>query len=118
MDERSLDMVFGALSDRTRRAILLRLAEGPSNVTDLAKPFDMSLPAISKHLKVLEKTGLLNRDRDGRVHRCSLQPKPMDEASDWIGETRRFWQGRLDRLEQYLLQREKQGGTDYESGND
>ena len=97
-----LDAVFGALADGTRRAILAKLAQGPARVTDLAEPFAMSLPAISKHLKVLERAGLLQRDKQGRVHRCSLNPAPMQEAATWIEQTRAFWQGRLDGLDQYL----------------
>ena len=98
----ALDSIFGALSDATRRAIISRLAEGPANVGDLAAPFAMSLPAVSKHLKVLERAGLLARDRDGRVHRCRLEPQAMDDAGEWIGRTRAFWEGRLDALARYL----------------
>ena len=97
-----LDAVFGALADGTRRAILAKLAQGPAPVMELAEPFAMSLPAISKHLKVLERAGLLHRDKQGRVHRCSLDPAPMGEAATWIEHTRAFWQGRLDGLDQYL----------------
>jgi DNA-binding transcriptional ArsR family regulator len=101
-DQNSLDAVFGALADGTRRAILAKLAQGPAPVSELAAPFAMSLPAISKHLKVLERAGLLRRDKQGRVHRCSLDPTPMGEAATWIEQTRAFWHGRLDGLDQYL----------------
>jgi len=97
-----LDAVFGALADGTRRAILAKLAQGPAPVTELAEPFAMSLPAISKHLKVLERAGLLHRDKQGRVHRCSLDAAPMGEAATWIEQTRAFWQGQLGGLDQYL----------------
>jgi DNA-binding transcriptional ArsR family regulator len=97
-----LDATFAALADSTRRAILARLAHGPTRVTDLAQPFAISLPAISKHLKVLERAGLLHRDKEGRIHRCSLVPAPMQEAASWIEKTRVFWHGRLDGLDRYL----------------
>lgn len=100
--EAELDAVFGALADRTRRAILARLAEGSATVGELATPYDMSLPAVSKHLKVLERAGLLARDREGRIHRCRLEAQAMTEAADWIDRTRAFWEGRLERLARYL----------------
>ncbi|HSD72722.1 MAG TPA: metalloregulator ArsR/SmtB family transcription factor [Thermoanaerobaculia bacterium] len=98
----ALDRSFAALADPTRRAILARLALGESRVTDLAKPFDMSLPAVSKHLRVLEDAGLLKRRREGRVHHCRLDPKPLSDASDWIAQHRAFWEKSLDRLAEYL----------------
>ena len=104
---KALDAVFGALADRTRRSILARLAEGPASVGELARPFDISLPAVSKHLKVLERAGLLARDRFGRVHRCRLHPAAMTEAEHWIARTRAFWEGRLDGLARYLEEREE-----------
>lgn len=115
MQEQALDRVFGALSDGTRRAILARLAEGPAKVTDLAAPFAMSLPAVSKHLKVLERAGLIARDRQGRLHHCSLQAGAMDEARDWMDWVRTFWEGRLDRLDRYLRQdeRNQEGGENH-----
>jgi len=97
-----LDRLFGALSDRTRRAILSRLAAGPLPVTELAEPFSMSLPAVSKHLKVLEGAGLLARDRDGRVHRCRLEVQGFSDVEAWIGETRDFWLARFDNLDRHL----------------
>jgi len=97
-----MDRTFGALADPTRRAILARLALGEARVTDLAKPFDMSLPAVSKHLKVLQEAGLLKRRRDGRVHHCRLDPRPLEPVADWIARHRAFWEKSLDRLHEYL----------------
>jgi DNA-binding transcriptional ArsR family regulator len=98
----SLDATFAALSDPTRRSILARLARGESRVTDLAGPYDMSLPAISKHLRVLEDAGLLKRERDGRVHRCQLNARPMKQAAHWIARYERFWEGQFDSLAKFL----------------
>src|SRR5207302_427445 len=97
-----LDLVFSALSDPTRRAIVARLARGEAKAGELAQPFDMTLPAITKHLKVLERAGLLARERDGRVHRCRLAAAAMDEAVAWIERHRRFWNQQLDSLAAYL----------------
>ncbi len=98
-----LDLVFRALADPTRRAILDRLSAGQAlSVTELAQPFDMSLPAVSKHIRVLERAGLLRRSVDGRVHRCRLDPEPLADANRWIRQTRAFWDGQLDRLAQLL----------------
>ena len=106
-----LNTTFAALADPTRRAILARLARGESTVTDLARPFKMSLPAISKHLRVLETAGLLSRERDGRIHRCRLRAEPMKDADDWIRRYSRFWERRLDALAEYLEStREEEGG--------
>src|SRR6202000_1044519 len=99
---RMLDRTFGALADPTRRRILEHLADGDRCVTDLARPYSMSLPAVSKHLRVLERAGLACRRRDGRVHRLKLQAKPMQEAQRWIEEYRRFWEESFDRLDEYL----------------
>jgi DNA-binding transcriptional ArsR family regulator len=99
-----LDKTFAALADPTRRRILERLADGDQCVTELARPYSMSLPAVSKHLRVLEKAGLICRHRKGRVHRLKLEAKPMQAASQWIEEYRRFWEERLDRLDEYLKQ--------------
>jgi len=101
-NEITLDKVFHALSDKTRRAILSRLAQGDVVVSELAKPFDMSLPAISKHLGVLEKAGLLLRHKDGRIRRCELIAGPLQTASDWIEFYRHFWNTQLDSLAEYL----------------
>ena len=97
-----LSATFAALADPTRRAILARLALGETSVGELAKPFDMSLPAISKHLKVLEKAHLIERGRSAQWRPCKLKAAPMKDAVDWLQEYRRFWEARLDRLEDYL----------------
>jgi DNA-binding transcriptional ArsR family regulator len=99
----ALDAVFSALSDPTRRAILGRLADGEASVGELAEPFDVSLQAISKHLGVLERAGLLAREVDGRVHRCQLVEEPLRGAIDWIARAGRFWELQLDSLERYLV---------------
>ncbi|HEY3857407.1 MAG TPA: metalloregulator ArsR/SmtB family transcription factor [Verrucomicrobiae bacterium] len=98
----SLDRTFAALADPTRRRILARLSRGEHCVTDLARPYSMSLPAVSKHLRVLENAGLIRRSRNGRVHSLKLEAAPMKQASRWIEEYRRFWEASLDRLEEYL----------------
>ena len=99
---RTLDRTFAALSDPTRRRILERLTKGDLCVTELAKPYRMSLPAVSKHLRVLEGAGLIRRERCGRVHRLKLEARPMQGAQQWIEEYRRFWEESFDRLEKYL----------------
>ena len=99
---RTLNRTFAALADPTRRRILAHLARGDQCVTHLAKPHAMSLPAISKHLRVLEKAGLLRRRRYGRVHEMRLDAKPLRQAAQWVEEYRKFWQGSLDRLAEYL----------------
>ena len=99
-----LDQTFGALADPTRRAILARLAEGEASVGELADPFAISLPAVSRHLKVLETAGLIRRHKAGRVHRCRLDPAPIRQAAGWIAQYRRFWDGQLDQLARYLEQ--------------
>lgn len=99
---RTLDRTFAALADPTRRQILRHLAQGDRCVTDLARPYSMSLPAVSKHLRVLENAGLVRRRRKGRLHSLKLQAAPMGRASRWIEEYRRFWEGNLDRLGGYL----------------
>ena len=101
---RLLDRTFGALADPTRRRILEHLAGGDRCVTDLARPYRMSLPAVSKHLRVLERAGLVRRKRDGRVHHLKLEAGPMQQAQAWIEEYRKFWEASFDRLEQYLKQ--------------
>lgn len=97
-----LDRVFAALSDRTRRAILARLAEGDATVGELAAPFAMSRPAISKHLRVLEEAGLVSRTPQGRMTRCGLEAEPMAAAAAWVDRYRAFWEGRFDALARYL----------------
>jgi DNA-binding transcriptional ArsR family regulator len=100
--EDQLSVVFGALADPTRRALLARLSEGEATVSALAEPFDMSLAAISKHLKVLERAGLISRGRDAQWRPCSLEAGPLAEASAWLGDYRRFWESSFDRLEQHI----------------
>lgn len=98
-----LDRTFFALAHPTRRAILTRLAQdGAASVSDLAEPFDVSLMAVSKHLKVMEEAGLIRRERDGRVHRCSYDPRNLEAARDWIEVHRRYWEQQLDSLAAYL----------------
>jgi DNA-binding transcriptional ArsR family regulator len=99
----SLDATFGALADPTRRAILAKLALSPeASVGELARPFSISLPAVSRHLRVLEEAGLVSREKDGRVHRCRLLAEPMRAAAGWIEQYREFWEARLDALQRYL----------------
>jgi len=98
----SLDSTFSALSDPTRRAIVQRLASGRATVKELASPFRISLPAISKHLKILERAGLLTRTKDGRTHHCELNVTPLQEANDWLVWHQQFWEQRFDALEKYL----------------
>jgi DNA-binding transcriptional ArsR family regulator len=105
-----LDAVFAALSDPTRRRIVERLARGRLTVGEIASEFSVSQPAISKHLKVLERSGLLAREIDGRVHHCSLDPAAMRSASTWLEEQRRYWNAAFDRLDAYF-ERTAQGST-------
>lgn len=102
-----LSVIFAALADPTRRAILSRLALGALSVTELAQPFQMSLPGISKHLKVLEKAGLISRGRDAQWRPCQLEAAPLKDAANWIEEYRRFWEASLDRLDDYLIELQK-----------
>jgi DNA-binding transcriptional ArsR family regulator len=98
----TLDTTFSALADPTRRAILARLALGETSVTELAQPFAMSLPAVSKHLKVLERAGLITRGREAQWRPCRIEPKALKDIDDWLGDYRRFFEGSLDRLDDYL----------------
>jgi DNA-binding transcriptional ArsR family regulator len=102
-----LDSAFAALADGTRRAIVERLAVGEACVTDLAEPFRMSLPAVSKHLRVLESAGLVRRRREGRTHFLSLAGEPMAAAAQWLEQHRRFWEGSFDRLAMLLAEETK-----------
>ena len=102
MTSAQLDATFSALADPTRRAILARLASGEASVLELAEPFDVSLPAISKHLKVLERAGLIARGREAQWRPCRLQAEPLKGASEWIDQYRRFWEESFDRLGDYL----------------
>ena len=97
-----LSTTFAALADPTRRAILARLALGETSVTELAKPFEMSLPAVSKHLKVLERAGLIVRGREAQRRPCRIEPAALKDVDDWLERYRRLWEERLDRLEDYL----------------
>ncbi len=110
-----LSTAFAALADPTRRAILARLALGEATVTELAEPFEMSLPAISKHLKVLEKAGMIAQSREKQWRPRRLEPGPLKEAADWLEHYRRFWEGSFDRLDSYLQDIQSKGGT-HESG--
>ncbi len=113
----NLSRVFGALADPTRRAILSRLSRGEAGVQEIAKPFRMTLPAISKHLKVLEKARLISRGKDKQWRPCALEAAPLRDASDWIGDYRQFWEKSFDRLDEYLkemqLQEKKEGEKDH-----
>jgi DNA-binding transcriptional ArsR family regulator len=97
-----LSVTFAALADPTRRAILARLSKGEASVNDLAAPFAMSLPAVSKHLKVLERAGLISRGRDAQWRPCRLNAEPMKQATGWLEEYRQYWEESFDRLEEYL----------------
>lgn len=114
-DSRVLDRTFGALADPTRRRILAQLAKGEECVTNLARPHAMSLAAVSKHLTVLEKAGLVKRRRDGRVHCLALEAQPMQEARAWLDRYRKFWEANLNQFEKYLDQlQEKENQHDDE----
>lgn len=106
-----LSSTFAALSDPTRRAILARLALGETSVSKLAEPFAMSLPAISKHLKVLERAGLITRGRDAQMRPCKIEATALKEADDWLEAYRRLWEQRLDRLDDYLQALQAQEAT-------
>src|SRR5512132_3577560 len=104
MSTELLDRTFAALADPTRRAIVARLADGEASVTELAAPFDMSLPAVSKHLKVLERAGLITRGRRAQWRPCRLEPAPLRDVAEWAEGYRRFWEESHDRLDEYLRQ--------------
>jgi DNA-binding transcriptional ArsR family regulator len=99
-----LDATFAALADPTRRAILARLARGEASVVELCEPFAMTQPAISKHLKVLERAGLITRRREAQRRPCRLEPTPLAEATEWLAEYRRFWEGSFERLDDLLVE--------------
>jgi DNA-binding transcriptional ArsR family regulator len=103
--EDQLDAVFHALSHRARRVLMARLAKAPATITQLAAPFAMSLPAVSRHIRVLEHAGLVTREVDGRVHQCNLQALPLKSAQDWLQHYRPFWQQTLDSLASYVEKR-------------
>lgn len=110
MPSDTLSLAFAALADPTRRAMLARLAEGECSVGELAAPFDISLPAVSKHLRVLERAGLVSRRVDAQFRHCRLEPAPLDDVVDWAAHHARLWRGRMDRLDTYL-QRLQATGT-------
>jgi len=112
-----LSKTFAALADPTRRAILSRLTAGETSVTELAGPHDMSLPAISKHLRVLERSGLIERSRDAQWRPCRLKAEPMKEAVDWLETYRRHWEESFDRLEAYLKELQNKNPTTKEKTN-
>lgn len=104
-----LSSTFAALADPTRRAILARLASGEATVTELAGPFEMSMPAVTKHLKVLERAGLITRSREAQWRPCRIEPKPLEEANEWIEQYREMWEQRFDRLDEYLKELKTRG---------
>ena len=106
-----LSTTFAALADPTRRAILARLVEGDCSVTELAGPFDMSMPAVSKHLRVLEQAGLITRRREAQFRHCQIEATPIKQVSDWADHYRHIWEQRLDRLDAYVAQLKKRKGT-------
>ena len=118
--QRQLDLTFSALADPTRRAILARLSSGEASVTELAEPFKMSLPAVSKHLKVLQRAGLIARGREAQWRPCRIEASPLKDVSEWLEHYRRFWEESLDRLENYLreLQKKKKHGQPKEESHD
>ena len=98
----ALDLAFQALADPTRRGLVARLSRGPASVSELARPLPISLPAVLQHLQLLEASGLVRSEKKGRVRTCRIEPKALATAESWIGEQRALWEGRLDRLEDYL----------------
>jgi DNA-binding transcriptional ArsR family regulator len=116
----AMSSTFAALSDPTRRAILARLALGETSVTELAAPFEMSMPAISKHLKVLERAGLISRGREAQWRPCKLKAEPLRQAAGWLEEYRQFWEHSFDRLEEYLkkVQAQEKGRTETKTRRD
>ena len=116
METDDLSATFAALADPTRRAILARLARGEATVTELAAPFDMSLPGISKHLKVLQRAGLIEQGRQAQWRPCRLQAEPLKDVADWVGQYRRHWEESFERLDAYL--RDLQDKQDQGKGDD
>lgn len=112
----TLNATFAALADPTRRAILARLSTGEASVSELAEPFDMTMPAISKHLKVLERAGLIERSRNAQLRPCRIAPAPLKEATDWLEQYRGIWEQRLDRLDNYLQQLQTKENDDGRNG--
>ena len=116
-DTDPLSATFAALADPTRRAILARLARGEATVTELAAPFDMSLPAISRHLKVLQRAGLIEQGRQAQWRPCRLKPERLRDVADWVGEYRRHWEASFDRLDHYPRELQSKETTD-DAGTD
>jgi DNA-binding transcriptional ArsR family regulator len=112
IDEDRLSETFAALANSTRRAILARLAEGKANVNELAEPFDLTLPAISKHIKVLERAGLVVRGQQAQYRPCTLDPAPLEEISAWAEQYRPVWEARFDRMDDYLTRLRSQRKTE------
>ena len=112
IDQDRLSGTFAALANSTRRAILARLAEGRANVNELAEPFDLTLPAVSKHIKVLERAGLVVRGQLAQYRPCTLEPAPLEEISNWAEQYRPVWEARFDRMDDYLTQLRPQRRTD------
>jgi DNA-binding transcriptional ArsR family regulator len=104
-----MDAVFTALADSTRRGMIARLSKGPATIGELGRPFAITKPAVTKHVKVLERAGLIAREKDGRVHRCKLNPAPMERAEGWIEKHRKFWETSLGNLARYLEQTKTAG---------
>lgn len=105
----ALSATFAALADPTRRAILARLADGEASVTELSEPFAMTMPAISKHLKVLERAGLITRGRSAQWRPCRLEAGPLADVAEWVQDYRRFWEGSFDRLDEHLQELQEEG---------
>lgn len=97
-----MDAVFSALADPIRRGMVTRLTRGPATVGELGEPYPITKPAVTRHVRVLERAGLVRRRRDGRIHRCTLRPEPLSEAERWLERHRRFWEGTLDRLARFV----------------
>jgi DNA-binding transcriptional ArsR family regulator len=111
-----LSVTFAALADPTRRAILARLSQGEASVTDLAKPFDLSLPGVSKHLKVLQRAGLITQSRNAQWRPCRLEGARLEQAAEWVGEFRRFWDESFERVDEYLAEIQKEKKTNDNQG--
>ena len=116
MSSDQLSVTFAALADPTRRAILARLSQGEASVTDLAKPFDLSLPGVSKHLKVLQRAGLITQSRNAQWRPCRLEGARLQEASEWVGEFRRFWDESFERIDEYLAEFQKENKSNDNQG--
>jgi len=112
-----LSLTFAALADPTRRAILARLAQGDATVTELAEPFAMTMPAVSKHLKVLERAGLISRGREAQWRPCRIEPTPLEAVDDWLVDYRQLWTERFDRLDDYLRELQRKEATSSDAPN-